>query len=184
MPDDPREIASAFYYSEQFGFRWPLWKSNPNDVAYMAAALLAVAAGDGELSGPEREWVAGYFAAKGYGAPIMEMVDTAEPSPVDEVVELMEHGSLAFAGRILIYDAIRACSADGDYHEGEEAAIHALGAAMGLTDADVAQIEALIEEEEALKVKRIHLLMPQGHPNLADRYQPAGYDEDDDSFEL
>jgi len=84
----------------------------------------------------------------------------------------MQHGTLTFAGRILLYDAIRACSADGDYHEGERAAIHSLGAALRLPDDVVTQIEALIDEEEALKAKRIRLLMPEGHPNLDERYQP------------
>jgi len=172
MLGNMQDVASAFYYREHFGFRWPLWKSNPDDATRMAEALVAVAAADGELSGPERDWVTGYFAVKGYGPKVFDAIQQAAPRPVEELVEMMQQGTLTFAGRILLYDAIRACSADGDYHEGERAAIHALGKALGIADDVIAQIEGLVEEEEAQKAKRIALLMPEGHPNLDDRYQP------------
>jgi hypothetical protein len=70
--------------------------------------------------------------------------------------------------RILVYDAVRAASADG-YDAGEKRVVRDVAGALGLDEAAVAQIDALVAEERALKLKRIDVLMPDGHPNLAPR---------------
>ena len=77
----------------------------------------------------------------------------------------MQLGVLKASGRILVYDAIRAASVDG-YHAGEAAAVRRIAQALGIEVSAVEEIERLVDVERDLKQKRVHLLMPQGHPNL------------------
>jgi hypothetical protein len=43
---------------------------------------------------------------------------------------------------------------------------------LGIDETTVLALEQLVEEERALKARRIKLLMPNGHPNLDPKYQP------------
>ena len=82
----------------------------------------------------------------------------------------MDLGILRDSARILIYDAIRASSIDG-YGAGEHEAVRQAAALLGIDESSVVAMEALVKEEEALKTRRIALLMPEGHPNLDQMYQ-------------
>jgi uncharacterized membrane protein YebE (DUF533 family) len=161
---DVQTRAVAWIYSEMFGFKKAPPLSDPEVVRNMARALVAAAGGDGDLSSAERTWITGYLAAKGYPADALAEVDAAV-APPHEVSALMELGILKKSGRILVYDAIRAASADG-YSPREQAAVRGVASALGIADAEVAAIEQLVADEHALKARRIATLMPDGHPNL------------------
>lgn len=166
MPkNDARLQAISWVYGEQFGFARAPSISEPEVTRNMALSLLAVAAGDGALSDAEREWIAGYCAAKGYSDEIVAEIKSAAPPSGSEVKELMQLGVLKASARILLYDAIRASSVDG-YRPGEAAAVRAIAKALDIDVSVVVELEELVVAEEELKQKRIRLLMPNGHPNL------------------
>lgn len=165
MAHDPRMSAVAWVYGDQFGFSKAPSITEPEVTRNMARSLLAAAAGDGTVSEAEREWIAGYCAAKGYAREVVAEIETAAPPTPSEVKELMQLGVLKASGRILVYDAIRAASVDG-YRAGEAAAVRRIAQALGIEVSVVEDIERLVNVERDLKQKRIHLLMPQGHPNL------------------
>lgn len=167
MSDDRelRMLGAAWYYREQFGFSKPPPKSDPEVVHNMALCLLTVVNGDGEISAEERSWILGYFATKGYGADLIAKMQSLTPPAPFGVSELMNLGILKASGRILLYDAIRAASSDG-YHPGEMRVVRVVAKALGIDDAAVDAMEGLVSEEAALRLKRIKLLMPGGHPSL------------------
>jgi uncharacterized membrane protein YebE (DUF533 family) len=166
MPDtDARALALAWYYREQFGFKRPPPITDPEVVHNMARALVSVAGADHFLSDAERAWILGYLATKGYPDAVLEDVKELGPADAPQVAELMQLGILGKSGRILLYDAIRAASVDG-YSVSERKSVRRIAAALAISDKDVDAIESLVEEEAAIKQKRIALLMPGGHPNL------------------
>jgi PAS domain S-box-containing protein len=165
MTHDPRLSAIAWVYGDQLGFSKAPSITEPEVTRNMARSLLAAAAGNGTVSESEREWIAGYCAAKGYAREIVAEIETATPPSAAEVKELMQLGVLRASARILVYDAIRAASVDG-YNAGEVAAVRTIAQALGIEVSVVEEIERLVGVERDLKQKRIQLLMPEGHPNL------------------
>lgn len=162
---DSRALAIAWYYREHFGFSKAPPQSDPEVVRNMAQALFAAAAADGDLSASERSWIVGYMAAKGYPSEVIDELSRASEVSLTKVPGLMELGILKKSGRILVYDAIRAASADG-YSADERKAVARVAEALGISASELAAIEKLVEEEQVLKQKRIAVLMPGGHPNL------------------
>lgn len=163
--EDARSISTAWFYKEHFGFRAAPPLSDPEVVRNMALALLGAAGGDGDLTADERAWIVGYLATKGYPDAVLDEVRTLSRADHGQVADLMQLGILRKSGRILIYDAVRAASVDG-YGDGERAAVRQVAAALGVDEAAVQAIEALVADEAALKQRRIAALMPDGHPNL------------------
>jgi uncharacterized membrane protein YebE (DUF533 family) len=168
-PDLP---AVAWFYLEHFGFSKAPPQTDADVVRNMALALAMTAGGDGDLSDAERTWIRGYLSAKGYPAAVVDEVAATSVSDISAVGQLMQLGILAKSGRILIYDAIRASSADG-YTDGERAAVRRAAQSLGIEEATVVELERLVADEEAMKARRIRLLMPAGHPNLDPRFQVA-----------
>lgn len=126
---------------------------------------------DGQVTSTERAWLVGYFAAKGYPSEVIEEVEKMAPPDLSAVPPLMDLGILKMAGRILIYDAIRAVSAGG-YHPSEREAVRTVARALHVDAATVDELERQVEAEEEMKARRIKLLMPDGSPNLHPRYRP------------
>ena len=169
--DDEHTLAATWYYGEHFGFATAPSQTDREVTRNMALAVLAVANADGQVSPEERAWLVGYFAAKGYPSEVIAEVQTLTPPDLAAVPALMDLGILRLARRILIYDAIRAASTDG-YHPREREAVRTVASALGVDVPTVEELERQVEAEEALKVKRIKLLMPDGFPNLHPRYRP------------
>lgn len=163
--EEARSLATAWYYKEHFGFTKAPPLSDPEVVRNMALALVAVAGADGDLSEPEQAWILGYLAVKGYPHEVLVEASREGAEPPEKIRELMQLGILAKSARILIYDAIRAASSDG-YSPEERTAVRDVAVQLGLNELDVRAIEELVQEEIALKKKRIATLMPGGHPNL------------------
>lgn len=69
------------------------------------------------------------------------------------------------AKRASVYFAIQACSADGEYHEAEKAEILKMAKAMGISEEEVSQLEAMSSEEDRFREKRVKLLFPDGLPH-------------------
>ncbi len=168
---DYRSLSTDFMYRAHFGFESAPPKTNPEVVNSMAKAVFSIINGDGKVTPKERAWVKGYFATKGYGEDVVDSIDTMEALPVEQIVALMAESILRFGANVLLYDAIRAASADRDYPAGEHATVMKVAAALGVSAKTVASIEALVKEEQELLNRRVALLFPHGHPNLADRYR-------------
>ncbi|MBA3538019.1 MAG: hypothetical protein H0T79_00175 [Deltaproteobacteria bacterium] len=168
---DHKVLAADFMYQTHFGFESAPSKTNPEIVDSMAKAMFSAINGDGKITPKERAWVKGYFATKGFSDAVVDSVDTMQPLPVEEVVTLMSESILRFGRNLLIYDAIRAASADREYPDGERTTVATVAAALGVSPKTLEAIEKLVKEEQELLTRRIALLLPLGHPNLADRYK-------------
>ena len=122
-------------------------------------ALLICANGDNRLSEQERSWVVGYCAALGGSPQLVEELKTFAPrGDYKQIID--GSASAVHSVRAFIYDAIRACSADGEYHERERKLIHNAAATLGLSEEAVYQLELLYKEEWSLRQKRHNLIWP------------------------
>lgn len=168
---DHTSLSADFMYLTHFGFDSAPPTTNPEVVNSMAKAMFSIINGDGKIRPKERAWVKGYFATKGYPDDVVDSVDSMQPLPVEEVVALMTESILRFGANVLLYDAIRAASADREYPDGERTTVATVAAALGVSTRTVTAIENLVKEEQELLTRRVALLFPHGHPNLADRYK-------------
>ena len=157
--------SSAGHYEEEIRF---------------VTALCNAAGGDGSTSPSERQWIKGVFSVKGYLpsviAKIDELADEAEkksPETVaEDAAEAMTVGTLPYAAPCIIYDCIKAASEDG-LDRKEWTVIKMIAEKMGVDEDHVENMKACVEEEEALKKKRLALCFPKGHPVLDDKYKSS-----------
>jgi hypothetical protein len=64
----------------------------------------------------------------------------------------------------IVYQAIKASAADGDYSPQEHEKICEMAKLLGVTSEVVEQLVELHKEEERLREKRIKLIFPNGSP--------------------
>jgi hypothetical protein len=126
-------------------------------------AVLVCANGDGKLAPGERDWAVSHFAA--LGAPD-SLLDELKSYKADEDIEKVVSATpVTNVSRcFLVYDAIRACSADGAYSDPERVTVIRMAAKLGIPEDLVRQIEELCLEEARLRKKRLTLLYPDGAP--------------------
>jgi len=129
---------------------------------YMKAVLVC-ANGDGKLAPEEREWAVGHAAAFGAADAL---VNALKYYGADEDIEKIVSATPASSAsrRFLVYDAIRACSADGQYNDLEKATVTRMAAKLGISEELVQQIEDVCLEEARLREKRLKLMYPEGAP--------------------
>ncbi len=124
-------------------------------------ALLTIAGADGDVSDPELEWLT---------------IECAESVGVDEeVVASWEEFDYEFAdleeiffsfnsktfgnfNKILIYDAIRMSSADGEYAQEEKDTVYEAAKILKVNTEAVMAIEALVNLEHAANKLRLTIL--------------------------
>ena len=117
--------------------------------------IMACARGDGELAEAEKRWVIGYGAACG---AVQSTVDALEAYDGDEDPLAILERNMPTAetwSRVAIFDAIRASYADHEYNDEEREAVRRVAERLGVSDVVVGAIEAIFQEEQALKRKRI-----------------------------
>jgi tellurite resistance protein len=125
-------------------------------------ALLICAKGDGEISAPEREWVVGYSAVMGGGQELAE--ELAVYQGEDDLAELVSREPSVNASRgALVYDALRACDADGELAPGELESIRRMAHALGVPEVVDPLHEAYRAEKENRRY-RLALTHPAGTP--------------------
>jgi hypothetical protein len=132
-------------------------------------AIMVCARAKGRLTQGEKDWVIGYGAACGAH---QETVDALETYDADEDIETILERNMPTAqtwGRVAIFDAIRAASADHQYDEGEMEAIRRLARRLEIDEALIAELEGLYRDEVALKHRRIELVFGERVP-----YQDRG----------
>ncbi len=148
---------------------WGFGQVPPEDNALTyAKAIMVCAYGDGGFSAEERAWVVGYFAALDYSEAFLAVLEQYDP--VDDAhnfAALVDHLSLTAQPDTrlsLIYDGIRAASADKIIDAGELAAVKRLAALIEVSEETVDDIiNAYITEVNA-KMARIMLCFPAGMP--------------------
>lgn len=121
-------------------------------------AVLICSKGDGTISPEERAWFVGcsaaYQNAKGY--------ELAKIYTGDDDLQEVLAGSFNVASRkgrlIIIYVAIKACSADREYHLGEQQKVRQMAAKLGIEESVVREIEQLCVEEADIRKKRLAIL--------------------------
>ena len=128
------------------------------DYEAFTKAVLLCAKGDGTISSQERDWFAGRSAAyrniKGY--------ELAKIYGGDDDLDAILGNSANVSSRkgrlIIIYVAIQTCSADGEYHSGEQQKVHQMAAKLGIEESVVREIEQLCVEEAEIRNKRLAIL--------------------------
>lgn len=156
------ETSGKWFFQNTFGFHL---SDLPSEEAYDAftKAMMICTKGDGVLAPEERNWVIGFSAARGMPPTLIEEMKTYEATEdIAEVIARTSHTTKT--KRAPIYFAIKACLADNQYHEGEQAAVREMAKAIGISEDELKQLEAICASEEELKEKRVQLLFPDGLP--------------------
>ena len=131
------------------------------DYEALIKGVLICTKGDGVLAPEERNWVAGRAAA--YHIPGYELAKTYEAN--EELLDVLSQSpTMGSNPRVIIYVAIQACAADGEYNSGEKAAVRKLATLLGIEEDVVTQIEKLYTEEAKIREQRIALMFPNGTP--------------------
>ena len=154
-----REKGYLWAFKDKANFGAP---PTADDWSYMKAVLIC-ANGDGTLAPEERDWAIGHAAA--FGAPD-SLLDELKTYKADEDIEQVISATPASSAsrRFLVYDSIRACSADGGYSDRERAMVIRMAAKLGLAEDLVRQIEEVCLEEARLRERRLKLVYPEGSP--------------------
>ena len=129
-----------------------------------AKAMIICAAGDGELSSAELEWIVGFTANSGGTYELLQELGTLDPKALDPMQLLAQTERPGLFVHSLVYNAICAADADGVLEPGEVQTIHAMAMVLGLPESEVDGLFALQREEKALRERKLALLFPNGHP--------------------
>ena len=123
--------------------------------------LLNIAGSDGDVSDPELEWLTVECAkAIGIEEDIIaewEQYDFEEDD-LEELFFSFNSSSFANFNKLLIYDAIRMASADGEYADDERDQVYHAAKIMKVPSETVTAIEALVEMEGAVNKLRATIL--------------------------
>ena len=124
-------------------------------------ALLTIAGSDGEVSEPELEWLT-VECAKAVGVKEDIIADWEEydfeEGELEEIFHAFNTKSFANFNKLLIYDAIRMSSADGDYASDERDQVNHAAQILKVPMETVMAIEALVDLEHAADKLRLTLL--------------------------
>jgi tellurite resistance protein len=157
---DIRKLGSAWTFNWFFGFEEI---PTDEDCCIYMKSVLCCAKADGVLSPEEKNWVIGFCASWGVADWVIEELKTYEAD--EDLKEVIARSpQVSMAQRDLLLTAIRACAADGEFHEQEKAKIREMASIIGVPEETVEQLEQLQEEESALRQKRINLLYPERSP--------------------
>ncbi|MBC6432166.1 hypothetical protein FM036_15925 [Nostoc sp. HG1] len=153
-------LGSLWFLKGQYGF-----KERPLDIAYEAyfKSMLICANGDGTLADEERDWVIGLAYACDCEPAILEKLKVYK---ADEDIETVISGSptSSESRRFLIFDAIQACSADGEYSEKERAVVLRGAKKLNISEDEFKKIEEIYLETVKLREKRLAMMYPNGSP--------------------
>ncbi|MEG3897200.1 MULTISPECIES: hypothetical protein [unclassified Microcoleus] len=161
MSNNVRHTIAKWIFKESRGFD----ELPPEDSTIIyAKALLICASGDGEVAPAEKDWIMGLTAARGVSdSKLEELKNYPATDSLEQVITSNDIIS-EYAKHAIIYDAIVACSADGEYQEGEKAAVRKAATLIGVSEDVVQQLEELYAEEKKLFDRKIQLFYPKGHP--------------------
>jgi len=135
----------------------------PLDYENFGKLLLTCACGDGRITAAERAWVVGYLDAFGAPQATLDVLGNYDGrGDLKQIVGASE--TLKMSATSAVYEAIRACSADGDLHPEELRAVEQAASALGISTETVRDLVELYYEEQYLRAKRLRKLFPDGVP--------------------
>ena len=158
---EAHEVGGRWLLREMWNF--PAGVPEDERLDYLKAIMVCARA-KGHLTEGEKNWVIGYGAACGAH---QETVDALAAYEADEEVEDILSRNMPSAetwGRVAIFDSVRAASADHDYGDDEIRAVRRLAKRLDIAEDVVAEIEALCQDEAALKRRRIDLVFGEQVP--------------------
>ncbi len=135
----------------------------PMDYENFGKLLLTCACGDGRITAAERAWVVGYLEA--FGAPPSALEVLSKYDGRGDLKQIIEaSATLKMSATSALYEAIRACAADGEFHPEERRAVEQAASALGIPTTTVDDLVELYYEEQYLRAKRLRRLFPDGVP--------------------
>ncbi|NUR25187.1 MAG: hypothetical protein HOV83_04955 [Catenulispora sp.] len=156
LDGDPRALGSQWLFKQEADYGTV---PDERSFAAYAKAVMVCANGDGEIAPAERAWIVGRFAALGASPDLLS--ELRDYPATQDLAELVGASSaIGSSTRSLIYDALRACAADGELHPGEIEAVRTMNARLGHPDALVDQWLELHQEEQRLRARRLELIWP------------------------
>jgi tellurite resistance protein len=158
---DAHEVGGLWLLREMWDF--PAGVPEDERLDYLKA-IMACARAKGNLTQGEKDWVIGYGAACGAH---QETVDALEAYEAEEDIDDILRRNMPTAetwGRVAVFDAIRAAAADHEYDDDEMKAIRRLAKRIDVAEEVVDDLEALYQEEAALKRRRIDLVFGEQVP--------------------
>lgn len=124
-------------------------------------ALLTIAGSDGMVSDPELEWLT-LDLAKEVGVDNEIVSDWEafdfEDADLDDLFAHFSSSALAGFNKLLIYDAIRMSSADGEFALEEKEQVYEAARILRVAPEVVVAIEALVDLEQAAAKLRMTIL--------------------------
>ncbi len=157
---NPHEIGSKWVFDDMWGFTADV--SQPVLLEFFKA-LIVCANADGHITDAERAWCMGYCAAT--GATPETLAQLQDYDGAEDILEVIERGRhLGTAHRPVIYDSIRACSADGELSDAERATILKVAAKVGVSDEELGEFERIHADDRALRERRIKAVFPVATP--------------------
>ncbi len=124
-------------------------------------ALLCIAGSDGEVSDPELEWLT-IDLAESLNVDEDVVADWEEfdyeEADLEEIFFSFKHASFANFNKLLIYDAVRMCAADGDYADEEKERVAEAAGILQVSRETLTSIEALVDIEQAAHKLRLTVL--------------------------
>ncbi|HEX2048369.1 MAG TPA: hypothetical protein VHF27_11420 [Acidimicrobiales bacterium] len=158
---DAHEVGGLWLLREMWDF--PSGVPEDDRVDYLKAIMACAGAGTG-LSEKEKAWVIGYGAACGAHQATVDALEAYDAQ--EDVVDILERNMPVANtwGRVAVFDAIRACGADGEYNDDERAAVRREAARLGISEEVVVALESLYQQEQDLKRERIALVFGQEVP--------------------
>jgi hypothetical protein len=126
------------------------------DLVTYLSVVLTCARGDRSPGTVERTWALGYGAALGLTDASLATLRNATETPSDEVIAT---AARCFGARAMLYDAIACCDADHEYTASEAKTIRRIATVLHVSEASVAQIEAVYLQEKAVRARRLELAL-------------------------
>ncbi len=158
---DAHEVGGLWLLRELWDF--PSGVPEDQRLDYLKAIMACAGAGTG-LAPEEKNWVIGYGAACGAHQATVDALEAYEAD--EDVVDILERNMPVANtwGRVAVFDAIRACSADGEYNDDERAAVRREAARLGISEEVVVALESLYRQEQEHKRERIALVFGDDIP--------------------
>lgn len=124
-------------------------------------ALLVIAGSDGEVSDPELEWLT-IECAEAVGVETDIIADWEEfdfeEETLEDIFQSFNTKTFSNFNKLLIYDAIRMSSADGNYAQDEKEQVYHAAQILKVPMETVMAIEALVDLEHAADKLRLTIL--------------------------
>jgi len=124
--------------------------------------VIVVAAGDGDISAAEREFLIGYLHAVGVPQEIIALASTYAGK--DKIEDLKISASLSDSTKhVILYTAVIVAGADG-LADAEVAALVKIGAKLGLPETETQKVVHQYKTDLEANKARVAVLFPVAHP--------------------